>query len=157
MTFRKKRHLSETNIILEERYLNEACSLKPFPKRELIDYNTEMRYISAAKKIVETLVNSGEFALIKENDGCGNYVKEEIDKYYGSYYYAPLSIKSDPVMVVNIDGAYNLNKFISTGNVTCIVSVKCGCGKSKSTEVNPNDDYSSIITSLNSTGLVELN
>lgn len=157
MSVSKKRHLNQTNFILEKRYLNEACSLKPFPNRESNDYDSEMKYIAAAKKIVQTLTSSGEFNLIVENDGCGNYLQEVIDKYSGSYYYAPLSIKSDPIMGVYVDGAYNLDGFKSTGNVNCIISIKCGCGgKTEKVQINPNSSYSAIVSALNDTGIINI-
>ena len=98
-----------------------------------------------------------EFNLIVENDGCGNYLQEVIDKYSGSYYYAPLSIKSDPIMGVYVDGAYNLDGFKSTGNVNCIISIKCGCGgKTEKVQINPNSSYSAIVSALNDTGIINI-
>lgn len=158
MSLAKKRHLNLTNSTLEKRYLNEACSLGPFPKRDSSDYDSEMKYIAAAKKIVETLTSSDEFTLIVKDDGCGNYVQDVVDKYSGSYYYAPLSVKSDPIMGVYVDGAYNLDIFKSTGNVNCIVSIKCGCGgKTKRVQIDPNSSYGSIVSVLNATGAITVN
>lgn len=157
----KIKHIERANILLEQRtlyrQLTEACQQDPIPKTDSSSFDDSKRYRSEAIKVKDTLVSSGKFKLISQNDGCGNYEQNGNSINESFYYYGPLEILSDPVKILTVDGAYNLDIYLSTGNISCLVAMKCGCGgKVNRILLDPNESSDSMISKINSSGFVKI-
>lgn len=155
----KVKNIEKANILLEQRMiykkLTEACQRAPIPKADSSNVNESKSYRSDAIKVKDTLVSSGKFTLITENDGCGNYEQDGNSSSEGYFYYGPLDIPSDPTKIIQVDGSYNLENYILTKTITCLLAMKCGCGKVVKVILDPNESYQSMITKINSTGFVK--
>lgn len=156
----KIKHIQRANILLEQRSvykkLTEACQRSPIPKVDQSNLANSQQYRLAAIKVANTLVSSGKFTLITENDGCGNYVQDSNSPSNGYNYYAPLGINDNTLKVINVDGTYSIEDFQSQGKIKCFITMKCGCSKEVGTVfLNPDDDYSSMINTINSSNFLK--
>ena len=156
----KIKHIQRANILLEQRSvykkLTEACQRSPIPKVDQSNLANSKEYRLAAIKVANTLVSSGKFTLITENDGCGNYLQDSNSPSNGYNYYAPLGINDNTLKIINVDGTYSIEDFKSQGKIRCMITIKCGCSKEVGTVfLNPNDDYSSMINTINSSNFLK--
>lgn len=131
--------------------LTEACESYPLSKPSGGGSEQEKAYVTAAKKVRATLVESGKFKLIKENDGCGNYEQSSWSATDGFYYYAPLEIVGNTATIINVNGMSDLQTWISEKKVVCYPYLKCGCSSLKPGKVllDPNSDASTMIAAIN--------
>lgn len=155
----KIRNIQRANILLEQRSsykkLTEACQRAPLPKVDQSNLANSKEYRLSAIKVANTLVSSGKFTLITENDGCGNYVQDSNSPSNGYNYYAPLGINDNTLKIINIDGTYSLEDYQSQGKIKCLITVKCGCSKTVGTIfLDPNDNSTSMINTINTSSFL---
>lgn len=155
----KVKNIERANILLEQRMiykkLTEACQRSPLPKVDQSNLDSSKDYRLAAIKVANTLVSSGKFTLITENDGCGNYVQDSNSPSNGYNYYAPLGINDNTLKIINVDGTYSLEDYQTQGKIKCLITIKCGCSKTVGTIfLNPNDNYTSMINTINTSSFL---